>query len=141
MYVCVFSCILDYTGSCVVLHWLIVSSYEMQWRVAGMLLWYENISKDFIDKKKKKNLLEDNSFNTKKAHIASILNGLNHAFVNAAANLYTKWRWGLRLWKKNFVNKQKNRSDQMSFCLCHEDYLLYFCLLLCIRFILRLFML
>jgi hypothetical protein len=58
-----------------------------------MLLWYENISKDFIDKKKKKNLLEDNSlgaFNTKKAHIASILNGLNHAFVNAAANLYTK---------------------------------------------------
>jgi hypothetical protein len=80
------------------------------------------------------------ALNTAKARIASILNGLNHAFVNVAASLYTKWGLGLRLWKKNFVNKQKKRSDQMSFCLCHGNYLLHFCLILCFHFKSRLFM-
>jgi len=31
-----------------------------------------------------------NAFNMAKAHIASILNSLNHAYVNVAASLYTK---------------------------------------------------
>jgi hypothetical protein len=29
--------------------------------------------------------------------------------VNVAANLYTKWEWGLRLWK-NFINKPKKEK-------------------------------
>lgn len=53
-----------------------------------MLLWYENIFKDFMDEEKsgKPVLL---MLSTVKAHIVNILNGLNHAFVNVVARLYT----------------------------------------------------
>jgi hypothetical protein len=50
-----------------------------------MLLWYENISE-----KKIREYGSSDALNTAKANIASILNGLNHTFLNMAASLYAK---------------------------------------------------